>query len=136
MVTRSILLSIALLGATPLAADPAISIELNKVEPAEQSCLLSFVIANGTDQDLSKAVYETVLFTKDGAVDRLTLFDFADLPAGKPRVRQFAVGQLACADLGQVLFNGVQSCEVAGHGSDLCQSATQTSSRVDVEVAG
>jgi hypothetical protein len=81
-------------------------------------------------------VFETVLLKKDGAVDRLTLFDMRDLPSGTPRVRQFNVPSLLCDDLGQVLINGIAECSGDGIDEKACAGALQYSSRIDVEVLG
>lgn len=131
------------LGAVPVAsfADEteivdAVSIELNAVKDGENSCALSFMVINGHDSEISKAVYETVLFDSDGQVDRLTLFDFGTLPPGRPRVRQFSVGGMTCADLGKVLINGSHTCDAAGLTDSACEKDLHLFSRTDVEVIG
>ena len=75
----------------PLAAQEIdlagrVAVELNGAQTVEDRCKLTFVITNGLGADLDQAVYETVLFTTDGTVDRLTLFDFGHLPHGRLRV--------------------------------------------------
>lgn len=119
-------------GAADVA--PVVSIELNSTVQGDQACQLSFLLNNTLDTDIDKLVLETVLLTKDGGVDRLTLFDMRDLPVGKPRVRQFNVPQLSCADLGQVLINGVATCD--GLTPETCSDAMTLSSRIDIEVLG
>lgn len=113
-----------------------ISLELNALSPSDTACMASFVATNSSNQDIESAIYEVVLFDADGGVDRLTLLDFGTLPEGRPRVRQFGLGNLACADLGQVLINGAQTCTVAGAASDVCAVGLTVSSRTDVEVTG
>lgn len=129
----------ACLTAAPLAAQEdatgKLTIELNSIQPEEGSCRMSFVVLNGHDTDLKTAVFEAVLFNAEGAVDRLTLFDFGALPAGRPRVRQFVVPQLGCDHLGQILINGAQSCE-ADSSDDLCSKGLTLTSRIPVEVTG
>ncbi|AVO39739.1 hypothetical protein C6Y53_10220 [Pukyongiella litopenaei] len=111
-------------------------IELNAAEQRDDACLLTFVVENRQDGDIDRAVYETVLFDTEGRVDRLTLFNFADLPAGRVRVRQFAVPELSCASLGRVLINGVSSCEAGDTGADACDGALELDSRTAIEVLG
>ncbi|MFW2544431.1 hypothetical protein ACN2XU_17485 [Primorskyibacter sp. 2E107] len=113
-----------------------LSIELNSVETVEAACRMSFLIQNGHDADIDKAVFEAVLFDQGGTVDRLTLFDFGALPAGRPRVRQFMVPDLSCEALGQVLINGVQSCQSGEAESALCGKGLRLRSRIAVEVIG
>lgn len=113
-----------------------VSIELNAVGPGDGACTLTFLVINGHDRPIDKAVYETVLFDGSGQVDRLTLFDFGTLPAGRPRVRQFSVPGLGCGDLGQVLINGAHACSASGLADDACDAGLQVSTRTDVEVVG
>ncbi len=113
-----------------------LSLELNTTKSVESGCQLSFLIQNGHDTDIDAAVYETVLLDAEGQVDRLTLFDFGTLPAGRPRVRQFVVPGTGCDGLGQLLINGANRCEAGGAESDLCTKGLELKSRSDVEVIG
>lgn len=110
-------------------------ISLNTVEAQLEACRLTFVASNSTDADITRLVVEAVLFTRAGQVAQFTLFDFAALPLGRQRVRQFDVAGLACADLGQVLFNGISACD--GADTAACAAALRLESTVtDVKVAG
>lgn len=111
---------------------PTITVELNSTMQLDDACQLTFMLRNGLGSDVAALVFETVLFTNDGAVDRLTLFDMRDLPAGAPRVRQFNVPALMCDDLGRVLINGVADCS----GPSDCGDVFEYSSRIDVEFLG
>lgn len=130
-------------GLMPLAAladeaeiGKAVSIELNAMKEGDNSCALTFMIINGHDNAIDKVVYETVLFDGEGQVDRLTLFDFGTLPPGRPRVRQFSVGGMTCANLGQILINGSHTCDAGGLDEGACEKDLQLNSRTDVEVIG
>jgi len=141
LVTRLAAVPLALLAlCLPASAQedkaPRLTIELNALAPAEGGCTLSFLAVNGLGADLERAVYEAVLFDKAGQVDRLTLFDFGNLPAGRPRVRQFVVPDLACGGLGRILINGAHSCDAGGLGEGACTDALDLTSRTDVEVIG
>lgn len=113
-----------------------VAIELNTVSDGEGSCTLTFMVTNGHPVGIDKLVFETVLFDANGAVDRLTLFDFGALPVGRPRVRQFAVPNLACGGLGRVLFNGLHTCEATGLEASACADGLVPTSRVEIEVLG
>lgn len=114
----------------------AVSIELNAIKDGDNSCALTFMVINGHDKEIGKAVYETVLFNGDGQVDRLTLFDFGTLPPGRPRVRQFSVGGMTCGNLGQILINGSHTCDATDLAEGACEKDLQLNSRTDVEVIG
>ncbi|MFW2587063.1 hypothetical protein [Sagittula sp. SSi028] len=139
MALRMTLAGFACLCATSLAAQEdatgKLTIELNAATSEEAGCKMSFLILNGHDTAIDQAVFETVLFDAEGGVDRLTLFDFGALPPLRPRVRQFVVGQTSCEDLGQVLFNGAQTCSAEGD-ADLCTDGLSVSSRIGIEVLG
>ncbi|RDC71016.1 hypothetical protein DLJ49_16575 [Rhodovulum sp. 12E13] len=125
--------------ATPALAEapaPALGLELNTVTEAEGACRLTFLAENALGADLDALVLEAVLFTTQGTVDRLTLFDFGALPAGRPRVRQFDVDGMSCDALGQVLVNGATECAGTGLAPGACIEALRLSSRTGVEVAG
>jgi hypothetical protein len=137
----------AFLASAPVGADEEamaesgsgardLSLQLNTVEGVEGACRVTFLAQNGLGSDLRALVLEAVLFTTDGAVDRLTLFDFGTLPAGRPRVRQFDLTGLDCSALGQVLINGAAECEAEGVAPDACIEALRPSTRTDVEVTG
>ncbi|MCT4553233.1 MAG: hypothetical protein N4A53_00945 [Pelagimonas sp.] len=143
MLARCLSLCFALFSASAACAQDSVagrlSLQLNAVDPVENACRLSFVAVNGLAGDLTSVVFEAVLFDRSGQVDRLTLLDFAALPQGRPRVRQFLVPQLACDNLGQVLINGTQRCELAGGAEGAeggCARGLSLSSRLAVEVIG
>ena len=115
-------------------ATPRLSIELNTTQQVEQGCKLSFLVTNSHMQDVSKAVFETVLFDASGQVMRLTLFDFGGLPSGRPRVRQFVMPGASCEGIGQELFNGVHACD--GAGPEACSKDLKLTTRTKVGVTG
>ena len=128
-------LTLATVGASAAQeAAPHLSVELNAAQQQEQGCKLSFLITNAHADDISKAIFETVIFDAEGQVNRLTLFDFGTLPAGRPRVRQFVIPGAACDGIGQVLFNGAETCDGAGTGA--CTTGLTLSTRTGIEVTG
>jgi hypothetical protein len=118
------------------ASSSTLNIELNQVEQHDSTCRLTFMAQNNLDTDLNTVVFETVLITTDGAVERLTLFDFQTLPKGRKRVRQFDLSDLSCAALGQVLFNGPHACSGDKIDATQCQDALLPTTRTNVEVSG
>ena len=122
--------------ATDTAAPGGISLELNTAKTDGAACTLTFLVENTLPAPLASLVYEAVLFDGDGLVDRLTLFDFGELPAGRPRVRQFAVPGVACEGLGMILINGADSCVGDGIAPDTCDKGLMLRSRTAIEVTG
>lgn len=124
-------------GATAQEDGGALIFELNRVVPLDGACRLTFMAQNNMDMDIEQIVFETVLFTTEGGVERLTLFDLGALPTARPRVREFDMQGLACENLGRVLLNGVHACMGEGVDPEACAGALNPVSRVDgVEVIG
>ena len=113
-----------------------LSIELNALEPVEGACRISFLIQNGHAADITQAVFEAVLFDSEGRVNRMTLFDFGDLPSARPRVRQFVISGLPCQGLSRVLINGAETCSGDGLVEDACIQGLDLRSRTAVEITG
>ncbi|WP_254441380.1 hypothetical protein [Ruegeria arenilitoris] len=113
-----------------------VTIELSSAVDQDQGCLLSFVVENAYPADIDGAVYETVLFGAQGEVALLTLLDFQDLPAGRPRVRQFKFAGLACNQISRILINGAQDCAYPGDPADACLSGLTLRSRLETELIG
>jgi hypothetical protein len=121
-------------GAAQEAGSAGLSIELNAARDGEAGCTLSFLVTNARSGDVEKAVFETVLFDTGGQVERLTLFDFGALPAGRPRVRQFTLPDTPCDGIGRILVNGASTCEADAPGA--CTEGLSLSSRSEIEVIG
>ena len=122
--------------ATPAAAQTdagrALGLELNRVEQVDAACRFTFLAENRMGADLSAFTVETVIIDAEGVVDRLTLFEFGAMPDASPRVRQFDVPALDCAQVGRILINGVSDCG----GVEGCATALTLSSRTDIELLG
>lgn len=113
-----------------------ISVELNSLGNLDNGCQLSFLITTTYAAGIESLIVETVLFNSEGGVSRLTLFDFGEIPEGRPRVRQFIVPDTRCEDLSRLLINGINRCEVPGTADPDCQNSLTTSSRTNLEIMG
>lgn len=144
MFFRRLGLAVLFAGAAPVmvsaqsaeGAPAHILLELNAAKDVDGACRLSFLARNGTGVTIDKAVFETVIFDASGGVVKLSLFDFQDLPANRPRVRQFDLPGMACDTVGQALINGASSCVVDGAESGICHEALSLSSRLEMELLG
>lgn len=141
---RRLALAVLFAGSVPVVAlaqstedaPSRLFLELNAVQDVAEACRLTFLVRNETGQSIDQAVFETVIFDKSGGVVSLSLFDFRDLPADRPRVRQFELPKMACGTLGQALINGASTCVVDGAESGVCDEALSLSSRLAVELLG
>ncbi|CDX58974.1 conserved exported hypothetical protein [Mesorhizobium plurifarium] len=111
---------------------PALSLELNAAQPSEKGCRLTFVVNNALGADLSKAAFEIALFNQAGVVDRLTVLDFKDLPAGKTKVTRFDLAGADCGKLSRVLINSATECAGTGVEPAACMRALKTSTKTAI----
>lgn len=118
------------------SAPPQLFLELNAAQDVAGACRLTFVARNATGLEIEQAVFETVIFDAAGGVISLSLYDFRDLPSGRPRVRQFDVPGIACDGLGQALINGANACRVEGVENGVCDSSLMLSSRLAMGLIG
>lgn len=144
MLFRSLSLAALLAGTLTSAAmaqstedvPPSLLVELNTVQDVDNACQLTFLIQNKTGKDIDSAKFEAVIFDAENRVVSLSLLDFRDLPADRPRVRQFNLTGRSCASVGQALINGVSTCVVDGSENAICHEALTLSSRVAMELLG
>ncbi len=109
-----------------------LSLQLNALQQAENSCRVSFVAFNGLEATLERAAFEIALFDRSGAIDQLVTLDFKQLPGGKTKVLQFELPSLDCADIGRVLINDVSACEGEGVAPKACLEQLETTTTLDV----
>ncbi|RWM30073.1 hypothetical protein [Mesorhizobium sp.] len=111
---------------------PALNLELNAAQPSEKGCRLTFVVNNALGADLSKAAFEIALFNEAGVVDRLTVLDFKDLPAGKTKVTRFDLAGADCGKLSRVLINSTTECAGNGVEPAACMRGLKTSTKTAI----
>ncbi|RWN58403.1 hypothetical protein [Mesorhizobium sp.] len=111
---------------------PALTLELNGAQPSDKGCRLTFVVNNTLGADLSKAAFEIALFNEAGVVDRLTVLDFKDLPAGKTKVTRFDLAGADCAKVSRVLINSSTECAGTGIQPDACMRGLKTETKTGI----
>ena len=122
----------AMLGLAPspaAAQEPGISLELNKLEPADGACRAYLVTANRTQSAFASLNLDLVLFGPDGVIAKRLAVETAPLPADKTTVKAFNIADLDCAAIGRVLLNGVLACEDAQGERDDCLAMLDTSAK-------
>jgi hypothetical protein len=112
-------------------ATPSLALEFNALEPSDNGCRLTFVVNNGFPNALNRAAFEIAMFNTDGLVDRLTVLEFRELPAGKTKVTRFNLAGADCNKIGRILVNEVTDCTGEGVDKGACRAALKTNSRSD-----
>jgi hypothetical protein len=113
-------------------AASTLDLELNGAQPSDKGCRLTFVVNNGLGADLSKAAFEIALFNDAGVVDRLTVLDFNELPAGKTKVVRFDLANTDCTKISRVLVNSATECSGAGIEPNACMRRLKTDSKAGI----
>jgi len=111
---------------------PALTLELNGAQPSDKGCRLTFVVNNDLGAGLSKAAFEIALFNDAGVVDRLTVLDFKDLPAGKTKVTRFDLAGADCARISRVLVNSATECAGDGIEPTACLAHLKTQTKTAI----
>ena len=108
---------------------PELVLELNAAQPSDKGCRFTFVVTNNLGSELSKAAFEIALFNDAGVVDRLTVLDFKDLPAGKTKVTRFDLPGTDCTKISRVLINHATDCTGPGIEPAACVKSLRTASK-------
>jgi hypothetical protein len=115
------------------APAPALTLELNALQPSEKGCRLTFVVNNGLGSELAKAAFEIALFDAQGVVGRLTVLDFKELPVAKTKVSRFDLAGTDCAKVSRVLINHATECTGAGIEPAACIRQLKTETKTGIK---
>ena len=134
LLTATLAMSLAMVpawaeGSAPV---PALTLELNAAQPSDKGCRLTFLVNNNLGADLSKAAFEIALFNEAGVVDRLTVLDFKDLPAGKTKVTRFDLAGTDCTRISRVLINSATECAGSGVEPAACMRKLKTDTKTGI----
>ncbi|MDH3280141.1 MAG: Tat pathway signal sequence domain protein [Gammaproteobacteria bacterium] len=125
----------------PLATAPTLAlgqdlsgltVELNKLEEAENACRAYLVFENRSESAFSSLKLDLVMFGADGIITRRLAVEGGPLPAGKTSVKLFEISGLACSGISRILLNDVISCRDDSGEHDDCVERVTTSSRNEV----
>jgi hypothetical protein len=120
------------MAAEGMAQAPALTLELNGAESSDKGCRLTFVVNNNLGAELTKAAFEIALFNDAGVVDRLTVLDFKELPAGKTKVTRFDLAGTDCAKISRILVNHATECAGVGVDPAACLRKLKTAAKTDI----
>lgn len=92
------------------ASDKQVAVELNKLEPLENSCRAYLVFRNPTEAEYRAFKLELAVFDTDGVVQKLLAVDAAPLRAGRTTVKLFDFSGVTCERIDAVLLNHIPDC--------------------------
>jgi hypothetical protein len=90
------------------------------------------MVTNGLDGDISGAAFELALFNAEGVVERLTVLEFRDMPAGKTKVSRFDLAGVECGKISRILINTTTACAGEGIGAADCMRGIRTSTKTGI----
>ncbi|WP_290648296.1 Tat pathway signal sequence domain protein [Aquisalimonas sp.] len=131
---RAILLAlvIGVIGTNADAESGAMTVELNKLEPRNGSCLAYLVLENDVGVRFETFRLDLVMFDTDGIIARRLALEAGPLEEGKTAVKMFDITDLPCQDLGRVLLNEVIDCEAGDGTAPDCTAYTHVTARTEV----
>jgi hypothetical protein len=114
----------------------AISLELNKLEPANGGCRAYFVVDNRTTEGLRELRLDTFIFDANGQISRRIGLTFPDIRPERTKVVPFDLSGASCPEIGRVLVNDVLACTGASGSAvsncgDLLKVSTRASARFE-----
>jgi hypothetical protein len=115
-----------LAGMAMAEGNPAVQVELNKLDDVESQCHMTFVIANKSAA-LQSLKLDLVVFDTENVVYRRIITEMGPVRAGRTIVRTFPIDS-QCDRIGAVLVNDVSAC-VPGE-REACLDGLSLSSRI------
>ena len=124
---------IALLAALPgAAAEPMLTLELNKLEPRGADCRAYFRVENRSPEVYRSLKADLYILDPQGVVSKRLAVEFAPLAAHKTLIKTFGVAGTACDRVGSLLLSDLLACEGPGGPREDCLAGIETTSKSTV----
>jgi len=133
----AIAIAAALLSATfpPGAAAQSgdgLTVELNKMEPAEEGgCRAYFLFRNQTGDTFDGFEMSLAILDGQGVIDSLLAVDAAPLPVARTTLKLFEIPGLACSDISEILLHDITACSLQDAGETDCFPLVSLQSKAD-----
>ena len=135
--TIGLLALIATIGATlsvrAQSQETILDLELNRVQQISDACQFTLVVRNRSPIDFSTVLADLVFFDQDGVISSRRSVDLGRIRPNKTQVLGFALKEVECMNLSQVLLNEVPECQQTTAEQIDCTAITRVSHRGDVE---
>lgn len=109
-----------------------LKLQLNRLEPAGESCRATLVIDNSRGGALKSYKVDLFAFDTDGVAQKRVAVELGPVPARKTTVKIFDFPGIACPKVGRVLLNDVLACEGGDAGREACLERTETETKASV----
>lgn len=120
------------LPASPPSAEAPVTVELNKLEAAQGSCIGYFVVGDGSADPLKELQLDVFFFDPAGVIARRAALSFTDVRPGRSKVALFDL-ELPCERIGRLMVNEVIACaKPDGSALEGCSEKLAVSTRANV----
>lgn len=110
-----------------------LKLELNRLEPAGESCRTYLLIDNKAGPSLKSLKVDLYAFDTDGVAQKRLAVELGPIQEKKTLVRLFDFTALACPKIGRVLLNDVVACEGADASRESCLERIETTTKASAE---
>jgi hypothetical protein len=98
-----------------------LSVELNKLEPgAGGGCQAYFLFRNETGKSFEAFEMSLAVLDGKGVIDRLLSIDAAPLPVARTTLKLFAIPEMACDNISEILLHDMAACRPQNEGEMDC----------------
>lgn len=110
-----------------------LKLELNRLEPAGESCRTYLLIDNKAGSALKSLKVDLYAFDTDGVAQKRLAVELGPIQEKKTMVRLFDFTGLPCPKIGRVLLNDVIACEGADASRESCLERIETTTKASAE---
>lgn len=105
-------LALAVMASQAMAQTGTLSVELNKLEPGDGGgCQAFFLFRNDTGKSFEGFEMSLAIMDAGGVIDRLLSIDAAPLPVQRTTLKLFAIPEIGCGDISEILLHDMASCK-------------------------
>ena len=123
---------IGLMGSEIRAQDKRLTIELNKLEVADDgACRALFLFRNQSGFSLDGFEMSLAVVNDSGVIDRLLTLDAAPIPIARTTLKLFEIPETDCGSIGEMIMHDVTSCEPQNAEPIDCYEIIDLTSRSD-----
>lgn len=109
-----------------------LSVELNKFEASEGGgCQAYFLFRNGTGKSFEGFEMSLAILDGNGVIDRLLSVDAAPLPIQRTTLKLFAIPEIGCTDISEIVLHDMASCKPQNEAETDCFPFLELSSKTD-----
>lgn len=134
-ITLSTIIALSIASPSAAAAEPALVIELNKLEQNGEACRLTLLVGNSLGTRIKQLDLELALFGADNRLSKLLAVPAGSFPPGKTRVRQFDIAATPCPSIARILLNTITACAGDGLTPDTCLDRASTRSATAIPLS-